>query len=74
MKARFDDERLRTESLIGTGGARAFFSDIDASELCRADTFTIEGPSTTLIFDTAQLLRMFPTEKAFCDGEKPKSN
>ena len=26
VKARFDDERLRTESLIGTGGARAFFS------------------------------------------------
>ena len=74
VKAGFDDERLRTETLIGLGNAVAFFADLDARELWRADTFTIQGSNGTLIFDTAQLRRMFPTEKAFCDGEKPKSN
>ena len=74
VKARFDDERLRTETLWGYGDPVPAFADIYASELWRAKTFTIESQYGTAIYDTAQLLRMFPTEKAFCDGEKPKGN
>ena len=74
IKAGFDDDRLRTETLWGYGDAVTIFAEIEAGELWRAKTFTIDGQYGTAIYDTAQLLRMFPTEKAFCDGEKPKGN
>ncbi len=74
VKASFDDDRLRTETLWGYGDPITIFAEIEARELWTAQTFTIEGQYGTAIYDTTQLHRMFPTEKAFCDGEKPKSN
>ena len=73
VKAGFDDDRLRTETLWGYGDPVTIFAEIEASELWRANTFTIEGQYGTAIYDTTQLHRMFPTENAFCDGEEPKS-
>ena len=74
VRAGFDDDRLRTETLWGYGDPVTIFAEIEAGELWRAKTFTIDGQYGTAIYDTTQLHRMFPTEKAFCDGEKPKSN
>ena len=74
VKTRFDGDRLKVEDLQGRGNSLADFAEIDAGELWGAETFTIEGLGETLTFDTVQLKRMFPTEQAFCDGEKPKSN
>ena len=74
VKAGFDDDRLRTETLWEYGDPVTIFAEIEASDLWTAKTFTIEGQYGTAIYDTSQLHRMFPTEKAFCDGEKPKSN
>ena len=73
-QAGFDDDRLRKESLQAfDSDAMLFFPDISASELWRAKTFTIKDTIAAHTFDTTQLRRMFPTEKAFCDGEQPRS-
>ena len=74
-QAGFDDDRLRKESLQAfDSDAMLFFTDISASELWQAKTFTIKDAIAAHTFDTTQLRRMFPTKKAFCDGEQPKSN
>ena len=73
--AGFNDERLRVETVQGyEGDPSLLFTDIPASNLWRAKTFSLEDSFGTTVFDTAQLRRMFPTEKAFCNGETPKSN
>ena len=74
-QARFDDDRFRKESLQAfDSDAMLFFTDISASELWQAKTFTIKDAIGAHTFDTTQLRRMFPTQKAFCDGEQPKSD
>ena len=74
-QAGFDDDRLRKESLQAfDSDAMLFFTDISAGELWQAKTFTIKDAIAAHTFDTTQLRRMFPTEKAFCDGEQPRSN
>ena len=74
-QASFDDERFRTEDLHAfESDAIYYFADIAASELWTAKTFSVKDTQEANTFDTNQLLRMFPTETAFCDGEQPKSN
>ena len=71
----FDEERLRPEWTYGFDSfPLLLFTDVDASELWRSKTFTITGSYGSTTWDTAQLHRMFPTEKTFCDGEQPRSN
>ena len=71
----FDEERLGPEWTYGLDSfPLLMFTHVDASELWRSKTVSVGNSYGTTTWDTAQLRRMFPTEKAFCDGERPKSN
>ena len=74
-QASFDDERFRTEDLHAfESDAIYYFADIAASELWTAKTFSVKDDQDSHTFDTNQLLRMFPNETAFCNGEQPNGN
>ena len=74
VKVAFDGAPLRSETLWGFGTPSALFADLYGDSLWKSETVTIHftgPPPTQFTFDTAQLRRMFPTDKSFCDGDVP---
>ena len=69
-----DGKRPRGEILWGYGTSFAGFESLDGGHLWDSESITVawsSDPPEVATFDTAQLLRMFPTEASFCTGQPP---
>ena len=73
-----DGGKPRRQSVWGVGDARGVLENRFGDDLWRIERLHVEVPygevRYSVMFDTVQLRRMFPTVAAFCGGERPSGN
>ena len=66
-----DGGRVRAETLLGFGGTMPAFVDLVPDDIWGSKTILLQDGDTAVTYDTAQLLRMFPTVESLCAGDEP---